>query len=374
MNPHRDPDLAIAAWLEEGPLQLPAEHRHAISTAARAIPQRRRGATLPGRLPTMNGNLRIAIAAAAVLTAAVGGAWLLAPRGDVPPDVASSPSPTVAPSPTTPFASPPPSLPVAGRVTLLPNGCTFEPSGVPLESAVTFELDNQTERLSGFDWFRLNPGSTFDQFMVHMEREIDLIERGEPYTGPPPGASLVTQAAVEPGQSRTQGVGFSSGTYVLVCVEGISETDNPIAYRVVGPFEAGPAPTWLGSLVLTQTLCRFERSEAPTGAADAAILDLDNQAPAKDGFFELYRITADRAEDFATYVAEEQRRAEAGEAQSGYPTWPLERWTRNVPGLSAASFGLGTLEPGTYAAACGTWDDEAKRILSIWPVEPFTVD
>lgn len=373
MNPHRDPDLAIATWLEEGPLQLPAENRHAISTAARAIPQRRRGAALPGRLPTMNGNLRIAIAAAAVITAAVGGAWLLAPRGQAPPDIGSSPSPTATSSPAAESSSAPPSLPAAGRVTLEPNGCTFQPSGVPLESAVTFELVNTTDRPSGFDWFRLNPGYTFDQFMVHMEREIGLIERGEPYTGPPPGASLITQAAVEPRASRTQGVGFSSGTYVLVCVEGVSSTENPVAYRIVGPLEVGSAPTWLGSLVLTETLCRFEAAGAPTSTAAAAI-DLDNQAAAKDGFFELYRIAPERTADFAAYITEEQRRAEAGEPQSGYPDWPLARWTRNVPGGTSATFGVNPLEPGTYVAACGTWDAEARRILSIWPVEPFTVD
>ena len=45
MNIDRDPEAVIAAWLDDGPAQLPTETRHAIAVGIRTVPRRRPGST-----------------------------------------------------------------------------------------------------------------------------------------------------------------------------------------------------------------------------------------------------------------------------------------------------------------------------------------
>ncbi len=72
MNTERDPNVLIASWLEEGPLDLPPETRRAIETATRTMPQRRLGFGRPWRFPNMNGFLRPALVVVLILVSVVG--------------------------------------------------------------------------------------------------------------------------------------------------------------------------------------------------------------------------------------------------------------------------------------------------------------
>ena len=115
MNQPRDPDAIIAAWLDDGPIELPDETRRAISVGLRTQPRLRRVAILGGS--SMSPLNRLVAAAAIVL--AVGGlsAFVLSNRGGGPgatpgpsastapvatpsPSPSPSPSPTIAPSPS----------------------------------------------------------------------------------------------------------------------------------------------------------------------------------------------------------------------------------------------------------------------------------
>ena len=95
----RDPDAILAAWLEEGPTQLPETTRRAIAVGLRSTRQNRRVLDVPWRPSSMNQSARLAVAAAAIVLVAGGGLYLLSPGnqgvGGLP---SASPSPSGGPS------------------------------------------------------------------------------------------------------------------------------------------------------------------------------------------------------------------------------------------------------------------------------------
>ena len=117
MNQPRDPDTIIAAWLDDGPVDLPDETRRAISVGLRTQPRVRRMAILGGS--SMSPINRLATAAAIVLAVGALSAFVLANRGGGPggtpgpsPSAALAGSPSLAPSQSvsaapTPTATPP---------------------------------------------------------------------------------------------------------------------------------------------------------------------------------------------------------------------------------------------------------------------------
>ena len=98
MTTPRDPDLILAAWLDEHAIPLPASTHRAIDVAIQQIPQRRRSTRLPRRTEPMSLILRFGMAAAAVLIVAVGAATVLRPPPD--PGLGTSASPSVSSSPS----------------------------------------------------------------------------------------------------------------------------------------------------------------------------------------------------------------------------------------------------------------------------------
>jgi hypothetical protein len=105
----RDPDAILAAWLEEGPNQLPDTTRRAIAVGLRSTSQTRRALRVPRRYNAMNPFARFAVAAAAIVIVAGGALYLLSPSNQGvggPPAASPSPSATSAVAPSiTPGAS-----------------------------------------------------------------------------------------------------------------------------------------------------------------------------------------------------------------------------------------------------------------------------
>jgi len=101
MTQPRDPDAIIATWLDDGPIDLPADTRRAIVVGLRTQPRARRMAILRG-MP-VNPLSRFLAAAAIVL--AVGGLsiFVLSNRGSGPGALPTpSPAVSIAPSPSAP--------------------------------------------------------------------------------------------------------------------------------------------------------------------------------------------------------------------------------------------------------------------------------
>jgi hypothetical protein len=105
MSP-RDPDAILAAWLEEGPAQLPETTRRAIAVDLRTTRQNRRVLDVPWRPNTMNPFARLAAVAAVIVIVAGGAVYLLQPGNQGVGGPPASPSPSVAPTRPTVSASP----------------------------------------------------------------------------------------------------------------------------------------------------------------------------------------------------------------------------------------------------------------------------
>ena len=95
----RDPDAILAAWLEEGPNQLPETTRRAIAVGLRSTRQTRRVLDVPWRPNAKNSFARLAVAAAAIVIVAGGALYLLAPGNQTVGGPSAAPSQSaVAPS------------------------------------------------------------------------------------------------------------------------------------------------------------------------------------------------------------------------------------------------------------------------------------
>lgn len=116
MTTDRDPNVLIAAWLDEGPLAMPSDTRRAIETAARTMPQRRRGLGRPWRFPIVNGFLRPALVVVLILVSVVGFAIYgrLRPSDSVG-GLPATPSPLAGPT----FGASPSPAPLTGRIAFM---------------------------------------------------------------------------------------------------------------------------------------------------------------------------------------------------------------------------------------------------------------
>lgn len=131
MTKPRDPDAIVAAWLDDGPVELPADTRRAILVGLRTQPRARRLAT-PGGI-VMLPLSRLLAAAAVVLAVAFAAAVVLGNRSSGPGGPSATPPSSPGPSPTVAVrsASPSPS-PVASSAPSRP------PSPTPFPSATVF--------------------------------------------------------------------------------------------------------------------------------------------------------------------------------------------------------------------------------------------
>jgi hypothetical protein len=124
MNTHRDPDAVLAAWLADGPLELPADTRQSISVGIRTVTRHRSGIDWPfGRVDLRSIELRrmsvgLGSAAAVLVVAVVAfGLYVNKPGIGALPSPTPSARPTMAASPSVEPTAPSPSpSAVAGRI------------------------------------------------------------------------------------------------------------------------------------------------------------------------------------------------------------------------------------------------------------------
>jgi hypothetical protein len=158
MNGVHDPDSVLAAWLDEGPTDLPDVTRRAILTALPTTSQARRGLLAPRRSTQMNMFARGA-AVLVIAVVAVGALALLT----VPRNV-GGPSPSSAPSPT---PSTPAATPVVFTSKLYPYSITL-PAGWVATAAATAKWDGTTAPIFNdpvVDAFAPPPGGDVGAFV-----------------------------------------------------------------------------------------------------------------------------------------------------------------------------------------------------------------
>jgi hypothetical protein len=251
-NSMRDPDTTLAAWLDEGPVELPDSIRRSIATSVRTTTQRRRGFGPLWRFP-MNGFARFALAAATVVVVAAGGLYLLGPgQQESVGGPAGSPTPSPSASPATPLA---------GTVTLTDTGCTWEgnPGSLAMPSMLTIELRNDTDDYANFDLHWIKAGHTYAEGVAYVADIAPRLATGEDW--PPNDFSVnvhshgVTANADStigwaatgsgPGPApQIPGERLEPGSYGIVCSANTSPTGDILTVFLVGPLElTGAAPS-----------------------------------------------------------------------------------------------------------------------------------
>ena len=277
----RDPDSVLAAWLDEGPTDLPDATRRAILTALPTTPQARRGLLAPWRFTYMTTFARVA-AVLVVAVVAIGTALLLAgPRsvGGPGPSPDRSPISTSSSSPSSSASSPPlPALdatfvsssygyqiryPAGWTVTRgqapWPFGRTLGPADPTTDSIVTPSSDHRM-RIS-IASIALPAGTTMEAFRAF----------ASPYSAPfqadacTPAAPLAEPVTIDyqksPGTSpqKVAAVVSINGCYALAELGGYVYDIEVIAggrgYEFIldGELTTADALAWLGSITLEPT-------------------------------------------------------------------------------------------------------------------------
>ena len=148
-------DPRLADWLEEDETTAPDQALDIVLASFPSIKQRR-AVRVPWRTPTVTSNLRLGLAAAIVVAAAIGGIYFLGSRSDS----------SVA-GPETPQPSPPPSESAAAEQSTAPNLASFTSPlyGYTIGYPAPYSAVPATEAWTGED--QLNPEAAFaDRFFA----------------------------------------------------------------------------------------------------------------------------------------------------------------------------------------------------------------
>jgi hypothetical protein len=261
MTASRDPDTILAAWLEDGPDALPESTRRAIVVTTRTIRQARRSTWVPWRSSNMNGMTRLALVAATVVVAAVGGLYLLGPtRPSGSVGGPASPTPTIAAS-ASPLAS---VAPNAGAIRLTETGCAWDgnPGTMAMPALLNLRFRNETNDHGLFILHWVRPGHTWQEGVEYVDELQRLLATGAEW--PPNDVSIaVAEHDVTAGEEAvlgwaTSGIGEGSieefrrggnwrwepGTYGVICSANTSPTGDILTTFLVGPLQlAAAAPS-----------------------------------------------------------------------------------------------------------------------------------
>jgi len=134
-------DPRLADWLEGDDSTAPEQALDIVLASFPSIKQRRAW-RVPWRTTSMSSTLRLGLAAAVVVAAALGGVYFLGSRSNAPVAGPETPAPTVAPSPTAaPSGSP------AAAQTTRPNWTTFTSPqyGYTVDHPTAFQVAPATE-------------------------------------------------------------------------------------------------------------------------------------------------------------------------------------------------------------------------------------
>ena len=294
-NTSRDPDSVLAAWLDEGPTDLPDVTRRAILTALPTTPQARRGLLAPWRSNQMNMFARGAAVFVVALVAIGALALFAGPKGGVggpSPSALPSASSSASPSPSASASGPPlPTLgssfvsPSYGYQIRYPTGWTVQPGvgpwpvgttlgpGDPITDVILTPSGIHRMRISAAS-IALPRGMTMEQFRAF----------ASPYSSPfqadacPPVAPLPVPLNIadqaSPGASPTpvEAVVSINGCTALAELGGYVYDIEVIAggrgYEFIldGDLTTGDALAWLASITLEPGSVRTE-SASPSPSA-----------------------------------------------------------------------------------------------------------
>lgn len=118
-------------------------------------------------------------------------------------------------------------------LTMTSFSCTYEGSKTLPAGAISVDVRNETEVAGGFEVVAIAEGSTFDDFVAHVEEERQRIQQGDVLVGQPSFASIAGRVEVAAQESSVLSADVTAGVYALYCFIG----PPPAALFVAAPLE-----------------------------------------------------------------------------------------------------------------------------------------
>jgi hypothetical protein len=105
-----------------------------------------------------------------------------------------------------------------GVFALSDSGCAYQGQQniAPGQGSVT--LSNKTPNRAQFDFWRLNAGHAYSEFVAHIKEEQRRIQAGEPSLGYPNFATLITTETVAPQGTKSLVLPSEPATYGIACI------------------------------------------------------------------------------------------------------------------------------------------------------------
>ena len=238
MSDQRDPDVVVAAWIDEGPVDLPEDQRRAIVNATQLLPQRRGGIAGPWRDSAMTGTLRIALGAVAVIAIALAGLVVLGPGLSGGTGAPPSPTPTPEPTPEADGAV------LMGTISLTDRGCRkvgFDDNLTPMNYPLAVQFRNETQTFANFGFYLLREGRTWQEAVEYIATVDAALETGAEW---PPmdfaveAGNIDVEAGAAPGRLVIP-LDQTPGTYGFLCSANEPPPGKIFSVYLVGPIEIG---------------------------------------------------------------------------------------------------------------------------------------
>lgn len=114
-----------------------------------------------------------------------------------------------------PTSSPTP--PSVGDFALSDAGCAYQ-GQQKITGRGSVSLSNKTANQGQFDFWRLNAGHAYSEFVAHIKEEQRRIQAGEPGLGHPQFATLITTETVAPQGTKSLVLPTEPATYAMACI------------------------------------------------------------------------------------------------------------------------------------------------------------
>ncbi len=105
-----------------------------------------------------------------------------------------------------------------GVFVLSDSGCGYEGQEQISAGHSSVTLSNKTANQAQFDFWRLNEGHAYSEFVAHIKEEQRRIHAGEPGLGHPAFATLITTVTVAPQGTKSLVLPSEAATYGMACI------------------------------------------------------------------------------------------------------------------------------------------------------------
>jgi hypothetical protein len=124
-----------------------------------------------------------------------------------------------------------------GVFALSDSGCAYQGQQKISTGRGSATLSNKLANQAHFDFWRLNEGHGYSEFVAHVQEEQRRIQAAEPGLGHPTFATLIATETVAPQGTKSLALPSAAGTYAMACIPW---RDGPTGIFAAGPLTMSP--------------------------------------------------------------------------------------------------------------------------------------